>query len=62
MRVFAPLGPYIMGKTQSYSKKILKVQITMNGVTKVVPMKTTLDPESFSAVGVIDILGGAGDE
>jgi len=53
---FAPVGPTIKGEVLKYEKSVLKVAITMNGVTKIVPLKVTSEDSSFVADGVIDVL------
>lgn len=49
-------GNKISGKIQSYSKKLLKVQIKMNGVTKKVPLAVQIQGSQIEASGHIDIL------
>ena len=49
-------GDYIKGKIKSYAKKVLTIQISMNGVAKDIPFKMNLKENSFSAQGYIDIL------
>lgn len=49
-------GDKISGKFISYSKKVLTVELSMNGVTKEVPMSVTIDKENFEAKGFIDVL------
>lgn len=53
---FGPIGPSIKGKVLKYEKKVLKIALTMNGVTKVIPLKLTISDPQIIALGVIDIL------
>ena len=55
---FIPMkgGATIKGKTLKYEKKILKVAMTLNGVTKVIPLKVETEKSVFKASGVIDVL------
>lgn len=53
---FKPFGAELKGKLLKYEKKIIKMALTMNGVTKIVPLKTEKTKSSLNAVGVIDVL------
>lgn len=48
-------GKKISGKMTSYNKKVLTVQITMNGVTKDVPLAVKINANEMNASGYIDI-------
>jgi polyisoprenoid-binding protein YceI len=47
---------FISGKVKSYAKKVLTLTITMNGVTRDVPLKVELKDDELEAQGHIDIL------
>lgn len=55
---FVPMlgGSNITGKTLEYSKKILKVEMTINKQMKVIPLKVTNVDGVIEAIGVIDVL------
>jgi polyisoprenoid-binding protein YceI len=48
-------GNKIKGKTLQLKKKVLKVAITMNGKTNIVPLRITKSENSFKAIGSIDL-------
>lgn len=49
-------GINIKGKTLKYEKKVLKVAITMNNKSVIVPLKVEIKDDIIEANGVIDIL------
>ncbi len=49
-------GAKITGSIKKYAKKTLIVSITMNGVTKDVPLSVELNNDKLEAVGYIDVL------
>lgn len=53
---FEPMGNTITGKLVSYDKKIINMSLTMNGVTKIVPLKAEIKNNEIIAQGHIDVL------
>lgn len=53
---FALFGAKMSGKLVSYKKSILNMELTINGVKKIIPLKANLDNSTLTAAGVIDVL------
>ena len=49
-------GDKITGRLKSWSKKVLTVELTMNGITKDVPLEAEVEGNEFIAEGHIDVL------
>lgn len=53
---FKPFGAELKGKLLKYEKKVLKMALTINGITKVVPLKVKKDKSTLTGTGYIDVL------